>query len=225
MKLNKQTLKRIIKEELEAVLNEEGGADKSVRDFYISLRKTSRLWSRDASKYGGYQVNGFSIYRDAPKRTTAYKMTTGDSIQTQDYSVLLRNFTTIVEVPGVQVYGASVSGSEGKYAIKIFAVAKDSSKSRNSAFNNMGNESYLSPIVSDMQEFPQDGAGFAKTIVQKEKQFRQELVSDEFLQSVNEKVGSSADAKDKNSKTRSALLAAIIELAAKVYGINFKPMK
>lgn len=209
MKLTKETLKRIIKEELNSLLNEEESSDKSVLDFFITLRKNSSYWTRDASNYAGHQVDGFSYFRNIPKRTTSYKMTNGDRIQNEDWTQVLREYTTVVEVPGVQIHGSSIIGTEGKYAIKLLVVAKDAGKSRNRAFNNMGNQSHLPPIVSDMQEFPQDGVGFAKTIMEKEKKFFEEVTNEEFRQSIEK-------------SSRSEILEAFIQLATKVYGINFK---
>ena len=179
MKITKQTLKQIIKEELEAVLNEESGSDQTVLEFLIALRKTSYVWSRDP--------------RNIANKTKAYKMTDGDRLQYQDPSQLLREVTTVIEIPGLQTSGGSVLGTEGKYNIQIMLVARDDSKSRNKAFDNMGNQSMLGPIMSDLQEFPQDGPEFAKIITEKEKQFSEQLISEQFMKNVLEKSGPSGD--------------------------------
>ena len=216
MKLTKESLKRIIKEELDAIMNEENGSDQTVLDFIIALRKNSYMWSRDRSKYGGFQMNGMSYSRNIANKTKAYKMTSGERLQTQDPSQLLREVTTVIEIPGLQTYRGSVLGTEGKYNIQIMLVARDDSKSRNKAFNNMGNQSMLGPIMSDLQDFPQDGPEFAKIVTEKEKQFSNQLISEQFMQNVLEKSGPKGD------RVRDALLEAIIELASRVYGMNFE---
>jgi len=227
MKLTKESLKRIIKEELQAVLNEEAlsdqavlneetASDQVVLEFLTALRKASYMWSRDRAQYGGFRVNGVSYSRNLANKTKAYKATDDTRIQSQDPSQLLREVTTVIEIPGLQTYRGSVLGTEGKYNIQIMLVARDESKMRNRAFDNMGNQSMLGPIMSDLQDFPQDGPEFAKVVAEKEKQFSNQLISEQFMQNVLEKSGPKGD------RVRDALLEAIIDLASKVYGMNFK---
>lgn len=231
-KLTKEEITRIIEQEVVAVMYENDNFVKSVKEFVKTLRSKGRYWTRDRSNYGGIETNGYSIDQTVPGKTFDLKMVDGTKIKSQDFRVFLREINTFIEIPGLNTSGGSFSvdmekNPAGKYFIMIMATVRDETKSRNKAFNNMGNQSYLAPVKTEIQEFPKDASGFAMQIIEAEKKFFEQVSSQAFMQRVIEKAGVEAEPEgrdaimQKNYKLREAMLEAIKESASSVYGIEF----
>ena len=196
MKLTKETLRRIIKEELEAVMSEEEGD--SVISFIQEIL-TDRFWMRTLAKGS----NGFARDRYIEQKVKVNTQTNGDRVNTPDNSQLLRGLETIIQTPGLETTGYGYDGTQVNqqpegYQIQIFITAIDNDKSTNSAFNPMGNQSRMS-VISKLQAFPGNGTELAKVLMEKEKSCADEISSAEWLQNVVAQVENDKDPKKAGS--------------------------
>ena len=213
MKLTKETLKQIIKEEMQSFLSEGGG--ESVTSFIQEIL-TDRFWMRTLSKGS----NGFARDRYIKQQVKVDTLTTGDRVNAPDNKQLLRGLETIVQTPGLETTGYGYDGTQVNqqpegYQIQIFITAIDNDKSTNSAFNPTGNQSRMS-VISKLQAFPENGTKLAKVLMEKEKSCAVEISSAEWLQNVVAQISGGG-----SDKARENLIKAVAVTAEKVYGVPF----